>query len=244
MTIYSFGTDTCLIITTAEAENRPKSAHRYNVAEQQQIYRSEIERIWKAQFDSLSRKDEPELSEEEEEVVNDPKKRRQSVASIMSPMIHTPGPASPAFSRASSVTRERESSLGPDQRKVLRIKRLVHGEWKIEIIRDVAVINAYVKKRQAMEEEATTADALAPTGDAEKDKRAKKRCVYLLSVLLVCTQLFRLQTGRGNCSYEEEPGTTAAQKERQDCQGGWCSHAAEPPHEARYHGTRAKLPVL
>ena len=36
-------------------------------------------------------------------------------------------------------------------------------------------INAYVKKRQTMEEENTTADALAPTGDAEKDKRAKKR---------------------------------------------------------------------
>ena len=51
----------------AEAENRPKSAHRYNVAEQQQIYKSEIERIWKAQHDSLSRKDEPELSDNEED---------------------------------------------------------------------------------------------------------------------------------------------------------------------------------
>lgn len=47
----------------------------------------------------------------------------------------------------------------------------------MEIIRDIAVINAYVKKRQTMEEENTTADALAPTGDAEKDKRAKKRYV-------------------------------------------------------------------
>ena len=55
----------------------------------------------------------------------------------------------------------------------------VHGEWRTEIIRDAAVINAYVKKRQMIEEENTTADALAPTGDAEKDKRAKKRCVYL-----------------------------------------------------------------
>ena len=51
----------------AEAESRPKSAHRYNVAEQQQIYKSEIDRIWRAQFDSLSRKDEPDLSEDEEE---------------------------------------------------------------------------------------------------------------------------------------------------------------------------------
>ena len=51
----------------------------------------------------------------------------------------------------------------------------IGNEWKIEIIRDISVINAYVKKRQTMEEENTTADALAPTGDAEKDKRAKKR---------------------------------------------------------------------
>jgi transcription initiation factor TFIID subunit 1 len=37
------------------------------VAEQQQIYKSEIERIWKAQFDSLSRKDEPQLTVADEQ---------------------------------------------------------------------------------------------------------------------------------------------------------------------------------
>lgn len=85
-------------------------------------------------------------------------------------------PGSPTFSRGSSLAREREMSMGPDaQRKVMRIKRLVNGEWKIEIVRDVAVISAYVKRRQAIEEETMTADALAPTGDAERDKRAKKR---------------------------------------------------------------------
>jgi hypothetical protein len=52
----------------AEAENRPKSAHRYNVAEQQLIYKSEIERIWKAQFASLSRKDEPQLTDDEDDL--------------------------------------------------------------------------------------------------------------------------------------------------------------------------------
>ena len=55
----------------------------------------------------------------------------------------------------------------------------VDGEWKTEIIRDNAVISAYVKRRQALEEEATTADALAPTGDAEKDRRARKRYPFL-----------------------------------------------------------------
>ena len=51
----------------------------------------------------------------------------------------------------------------------------VDGEWQTEIIRDPAVIRAYVRSRQAIEEETTLADSLAPTGDADKDKRAKKR---------------------------------------------------------------------
>ncbi|KAI0756326.1 hypothetical protein C8Q80DRAFT_1127954 [Daedaleopsis nitida] len=171
----------------AEAENRPKSAHRYNVAEQQLIYKSEIERIWKAQFDSLSRKDEPELSEEEEDKKAPEKDkkplRRQSMfeayTPAQSPMFHpeTPGPASPTFSRGSSLVRDvlREGSQGPEARRVLRIRRFEDGEWKTEIVRDAAVISAYVKKRQAIEEENTTADALAPTGDADRDRRAKKR---------------------------------------------------------------------
>ncbi|KAI6031564.1 TAF1 transcription initiation factor TFIID subunit TAF1 [Pisolithus microcarpus] len=134
----------------AEAENRPKSAHRYNVAEQQQIYKSEIERIWKAHLTT------------------------PHSPAAMSPA--PVGPASPAFSRGSSLDRDREMSLGPDgSRKVLRIKRLVDGEWRTEIIRDPAVIRAYVRARQQIEEEMTLADNLAPTGDADTDKRYKKR---------------------------------------------------------------------
>ncbi|KAF7339271.1 putative transcription initiation factor TFIID subunit [Mycena sanguinolenta] len=165
----------------AEAENRPKSAHRYNVAEQQVIYKSEIERIWKAQFDSLSRKDEPQLTDEEKEDTP-PRGRQASVRQETVPPEASPGagpssPASPAFSRGSSLDRDREASMGPEgnSRRVLRIQRLVLGEWRTEIIRDPAVIRAYVRARQAVEEEQTLADSLAPTGDADKDKRAKKR---------------------------------------------------------------------
>ncbi|KAI0828937.1 atypical/TAF1 protein kinase [Trametes gibbosa] len=171
----------------AEAESRPKSAHRYNVAEQQLIYKSEIERIWKAQFAALSRSIEPELTEDEKAADRDRDKekdrfgqRRQSIGytPAQSPLAHpeTPAPTSPTFSRGSSLARERDVSLGPDaQRRVLRIKRFVDGEWKVEIVRDPAVITAYLKKRQAIEEENMTADALAPTGDAERDRRARKR---------------------------------------------------------------------
>lgn len=56
-----------LLLSSAQIKARPKSAHRYNVAEQQQVYREEIARIWKAQLDSLSNPIEPELSENEEE---------------------------------------------------------------------------------------------------------------------------------------------------------------------------------
>ena len=108
----------CSLLTSralAEAENRPKSAHRYNVAEQQQIYKSEIERIWKAQFDSLSRKNEPQLSDDEDKDKDSPKK------------LVSAGPSarpSPVFSRAGSI--DRAGSVGLDEnRKVLRIKRLV-----------------------------------------------------------------------------------------------------------------------
>ncbi|THV07607.1 hypothetical protein K435DRAFT_709654 [Dendrothele bispora CBS 962.96] len=155
----------------AEAENRPKSAHRYNVAEQQLIYKSEIERIWKAQFDSLSRKDESELTAEDE---RRDRLQQQAIAAQMRQREATP---MDSLSRASSADPGRDQSVDPEgsSRRVLRIKRLVDGEWRTEIIRDPAVIRAYVKNRQAIEEENTLTDSLAPTGDADKDRRAKKR---------------------------------------------------------------------
>lgn len=167
----------------AEAENRPKSAHRYNVAEQQLIYKSEIERIWKAQFASLSRKDEPQLSDDEDDNKSQPAlraTRRENRAH--SPIVAlTGGPAaaaSPGLSRASSIERDRDVSVGPDGgRRVLRIKRYIDGKWSTEIVRDAAVIRAYVRRRQIIEDETTGADTLAPTGDSDRDARAKKRWV-------------------------------------------------------------------
>ena len=38
-------------------------------------------------------------------------------------------------------------------------------------------MRAYIRRRQIIEEESTLADSLAPTGDEEKDRRAKKRRV-------------------------------------------------------------------
>ena len=67
-------------------------------------------------------------------------------------------------------------SIGPEtSQRVLRIKRFEAGEWSTEIVRDPAVIRAYIRRKQLIEEESTLADSLAPTGDEEKDRRAKKR---------------------------------------------------------------------
>jgi hypothetical protein len=123
---------------TAEAEARPKSAHKYNVAEQQQIYRSEVERIWKAQYDSLSRKDEPPLSDNEDDGargrtdMGKVQRRLSTFTRDESPYSPALSPApfresvppTPAYSRGSSL--ERDMSVGPEgSKKVLRIKRMV-----------------------------------------------------------------------------------------------------------------------
>ncbi|KLO20695.1 hypothetical protein SCHPADRAFT_897954 [Schizopora paradoxa] len=181
----------------AEADNRPKSQHRYNVAEQQNVYKSEIERIWKAQFDSLSKKEEPELTAEDEQRHRDGMQQQQSrfarqpkvqpkheeIESVVGPVIAgmpsgssrpSMPPPSPTFSRASSL--DRDGSVGPEgSRRVLRIKRFIDGDWMMEIVRDPAVIRAYVRRRQMIEEESMSTQQLAPTGDEERDKRARKR---------------------------------------------------------------------
>lgn len=60
----------------------------------------------------------------------------------------------------------------------------VKNEWVTEIVRDVNVINAYVRKRQLIEEKEIAAEAVMPTGDAERDKRMKKLFVDHFSSLL------------------------------------------------------------
>ena len=94
------------------------------------------------------------------------------------------------------------------------------GEWETEIVREPAVINAYLKKRQIIEEEAQLTNTLAPTGDVDKDARARKRYVaFNISTQLVPTLMDLFQAGRGDCEDEEEPGTTLTQEERQTGQG-------------------------
>ncbi|OZJ06220.1 hypothetical protein BZG36_00761, partial [Bifiguratus adelaidae] len=174
----------------AQIEKRPKSAHRYNVAEQQQIYKEEINRIWKAQCASLSSEVEPVLSdhEGEEEGSED-----EMDVDHGQRLLHGSRHGSPAFDRrvrqgsefddddisVSGSVSSRSYNVG-SHNKVLTIRRLVTDEnggtvWKHETVRDPSVINAYLRQRQLIEEEATSAEALQPTDDEEKNARMKKR---------------------------------------------------------------------
>ncbi|KAI8149894.1 hypothetical protein BJV82DRAFT_585138 [Fennellomyces sp. T-0311] len=176
----------------AQIEQRPKSAHRYNVAEQQQIYREEIARIWKAQLEALSFKNEPDLSDNEGEGESEADDISREVYHADSPMAASPAPYGRRYERAQSETVDddevsvtgslssRTSYHVNNPNKHLIIRRLMrqkNGEssWVQEVVRDPVVIKSYLRQRQMIEEEATSTEALEPTDDAEKNARMKKR---------------------------------------------------------------------
>jgi hypothetical protein len=117
--------------------NRPKSAHKYNVQEQQDIYREEIARIWKQQWDSLTNPQEPLLSQEDEDRARGRVLEAKKKAGAISTVAQTPAslagtPAARAGSpgsRAGSVDIDDGASVATarngEKAKTLRIKRLV-----------------------------------------------------------------------------------------------------------------------
>lgn len=63
--------------------------------------------------------------------------------------------------------------------KAVKIRRLVNGKWQKEIVRDPAVVNAYLRQRRLIEEQEPLTGDLAPTDDPELNARRKKACVSL-----------------------------------------------------------------
>jgi len=119
-------------------------------------------------------------------------------------------------------------SLGPEAaQRVLRIKRFLDGEWQTEIVRDAAVINAYVRRRQTIEDEGTQADSLAPTGDVDKDKRAKKRLADEIARMKK-NQERRLH--RKNAKLAKEGGTPLALKRTKPDTTRRCGHCGQMGH--------------
>lgn len=156
-------------LAQAEAEAKSKSGHKYSVAEQQAVYRSEVDRIWRAQCRSLSNPVPPKVTAEDE--------RRA--------LLQANGGVKPDArngGRDESVRRDRSPSAmstvngdGDRSTKVLRIRRFINGKWQREMVRDPAVINAYLTQRKKIEDEAIATEDLLPTGDAAIDMARMKR---------------------------------------------------------------------
>ncbi|KAJ2801056.1 hypothetical protein H4R21_002936, partial [Coemansia helicoidea] len=159
----------------AEIEARPKSAHRYNVAEQQQIYKEEIACIWDKQFRALSRTrphaDRDAASAAEEAVIV-PKINDLFGDAALTRSTAAIDPARTAPGNAMDVSRRLADELNPTQsatahanfvrpnRKGLVVRRAVRspytGEltWRTEVVRDLAVIQAYLRQRRIIENRA------------------------------------------------------------------------------------------
>ncbi|KAE8270822.1 hypothetical protein A4X09_0g1526 [Tilletia walkeri] len=147
-----------------------KGGQRYNVAEQQAIYRSEIERIWNAQRKALSNPVPPTVSAEDI-------RRLQMETKLAQPRPSTSRNevATPSASARATPDLDGGSQAGGDANKVLKIRRLINGKWKTEIVRDPNVWHAYVRQRQKIEDENTATEALVPTGDEQIDANRRKR---------------------------------------------------------------------
>lgn len=104
--------DTLEAQLAAQAEEERKSGHKYNVQKQQQVYKSEIERIWQAQAKALSNPVPPKLTAQDlrENLERDEAENARNQQNAP---------------RASATEAdESESQAGLDTR-VLRIRRLV-----------------------------------------------------------------------------------------------------------------------
>ncbi|KAG8928363.1 hypothetical protein FRC03_010912 [Tulasnella sp. 419] len=168
------------VAKAAEAAARPKSQHRYNVHEQQQTYRAEVDRIWNAQFKSLSNKVPPELTDDEEDEQAPQQRQGSTKPKEGSPMFASSpmpgGMSTRPQSRAASVVGDGASIDGrgndPAANRVLRIRRLIDGVWRMEIVRDPRVIPAYLDKRRELEEDLIEPEDHIATGNKEVDERA------------------------------------------------------------------------
>ncbi|KAI9595620.1 hypothetical protein BDF19DRAFT_441045 [Syncephalis fuscata] len=167
----------------AEIDARPKSAHRYNVAEQQQAYREEITRIWNTQMQSLSQQTYQEPADDDiddDEDEDDDDRSEQSGYGRRNSWEDTGsygrgGPFSPTASMGSSAwdrgdhdmeddmislteSQGSRTSGGPSHaNRYLIIKRRVRQPngnevWEEERVTEPAVISAYLRQRQLIEE--------------------------------------------------------------------------------------------
>ncbi|KAH9460019.1 hypothetical protein MJO28_004325 [Puccinia striiformis f. sp. tritici] len=188
----------------AELASRPKSSHRLHVGEQQDVYKQEIERIWQAQRLALSDPNPPQLTHEDEIRARGGRGGfgNTPATAADTPLPHQSHPAgtpvdwnssrrsrSPStFSRQSSPERDDGMSVASRNHvvganKALKIRRLIDGKWQTEVVRDPTVVNAYLRQRRLIDEQESSAEALMPSDDPEKNRLAKRRIEEALAKL-------------------------------------------------------------
>ncbi|KAI8070069.1 hypothetical protein BC940DRAFT_296889 [Gongronella butleri] len=197
----------------AEIKARPKSAHRYNVAEQQQVYKEEIQRIWDAQWTSLSRQDEPEFMNSDTGDEADERDLDQ-ISSPMTPDVdwrrRYDRSASEGLDDDDAFFADSFGSQLPSAYKELRITRFMRqpdGEVQkfIEIIRDPAVIKAYTYQRQLIMEHAAEHDGVDPSNPNGRSEQMKKQTQQRLARLRKVSERRRQRQFAKTAALAENP---------------------------------------
>ncbi|WWD18061.1 hypothetical protein CI109_102508 [Kwoniella shandongensis] len=157
-------------------------------AEQNRIYEEEKRKVWDLQWRALSNSNPPDLTptDEDDRVANTPaglgprfqrgdSRRAFSRGNSMAatPMYaDSPRDMSPS---AFSMDGESQFTGNPTAGKVLRIKRVIKGKEQVEIVRDPAVIQSYLRRLEdkKLEYYMENSDQLAPTGNDQEDEIRK-----------------------------------------------------------------------
>lgn len=160
---------------------KDSSGHSYNVQQQQKAYDDSIRRIWEAQKKSLSASEPPSYEDADEETTDAAEDLFDGAgAGAGRSGLDAPLPsATPLRGDDDGASQVSKFSIASQRGKVLRITRDVMKDGQVErlteVVRDPRVIREYLRRRHAMEAESMTLSDLKPTGDAEQDKRARKR---------------------------------------------------------------------
>lgn len=172
--------------------------HSYNVAKQQRAYEDSIRRIWEAQKKGLSALEVPSDYDFNDEMGDGPDDLfDEGGRSVFDPPLVSA--AAPRGAEDDTTSQFSKFSTASQRGKVLRITRDFNRDGRIErvteVVRDPRVIREYIRRRHAIEAENMTYESsvlrtvpsegesltghslseLKPTGDAEQDKRARKR---------------------------------------------------------------------
>lgn len=147
-----------------EDKSKMQPSHKYNVAVQQRLYDDEIAKVWYSQQRALTDDGEHKDSDKVSDRI------REIGSSELADDIREATPIH---------IRNPDSNI-PKPRKFLKITRMVRDsngmiQRKTEIIKDSAVIKAYVERKIRLQiNSGLDSDVLGPTGDAEQNERMKK----------------------------------------------------------------------